>query len=137
MAEPPREQIGGEIGGQKFHIETQHLISVLLIVVVGAIIYFLVNVQQGKIESLIDQLRDDHDAMAKSLRDDHDQMFLRMTRLANALRVLDYNQQRPAAERVPLDLPVSLFEDYRQQHTPAARRPTGTPRREDAAPQPP
>lgn len=120
-----RERIGGTIGGQKFALETQHLISVLLIVVVAAVIYFLVNVQQQKTEALISQLRDEHELM-----------FQRMTLIGNALRVVDWNQNRPVADRVPIDLPAALFEDYRRSSD-DERRPRTPARRPGDVPSPP
>jgi hypothetical protein len=138
MTEPPREHIGGTIGGQKFEIQTQHLISVLLIIVVAAVIYFLVHVQQTKTEALINHLRQDHEQMAGRLREDHEQMFRRMTILGNALRVVDWNQNRPIAERVPIDLPADLFEEYRRGGSdPEPRRGPRPPHRESDRPAPP
>jgi hypothetical protein len=121
---PPRERIGGTIAGQKFAVETQHLISVLLIVVVAGVIYFLVHVQQQHTEALIRQLRDEHELM-----------FQRMTNLANALRVVDWNQGRPLADRVPLDLPSAMFEDRRPSDD--ERRPRAPSRRPNDVAAPP
>ena len=113
---PADEHLEGTVGGQKFSLQTANLIPILLIVLVGAILYYQIVVQQRNIGAAIQTLKGEHQAMSA-----------RMTLLGHALRVVNWNQGRPAAERAPIDLPPEWFEEYRRTLEPARRTTPVTP----------
>ena len=130
--EPPRsrDSLGGTIAGQQFKVETQHLISVLLIVVIAGAFYF----QQRHTADLLTQMQTNANTQIAGLRTEHEEMLERMRFLANALRLVDWNQNRSISDRVPIDLPPELFEEYRRAADPAGRASPTAPARRTAPP---
>jgi hypothetical protein len=100
---PEQERVEGSVAGQRFSIQTTNLVQVLLIVVLGVAGYF----QWMTMSRLTEELHADHAHLQEQMR-----------AVGSALRIVDWNQGRPPAERVPIFLPPELFSEHMKQRHP-------------------
>lgn len=104
MSEPAPEQLKGTIAGQQFSVTTSNLVPILLIALIGLAGYISYQQQANGLKLL----HAEHEQIKTLLSEQNALRTTQFHTLGQMLVTLDWNSQRPANDRLPLELSPDL-----------------------------